>query len=138
MQPIPSKSGPYVDPLKDQTELRRQAPGARHDLSRLEREEIIEMLEQATIRSHAPRPFPFAVAEKTARDHETDTLWSAGTRQSVAANRAIYSEGDRADRIFKVVSGAVRTFQLLEDGRRQVNAFYLAGEMFGLEAGETY
>ncbi|MBB5752921.1 helix-turn-helix domain-containing protein [Prosthecomicrobium pneumaticum] len=94
------------------------------------------MLQQTTIGSRAVRPFPFDVDAKV--EDEAETLWSAATRQTVAANRAIYSEGDRADRMFKVVSGAVRTFQLLEDGRRQVNAFYLAGEMFGLEAGESY
>lgn len=61
-------------------------------------------------------------------------LWSTATRQAFARNRCIYAEGDPADRVFKVVSGAVRTFELLEDGRRQVNAFYLPGEMFGLDA----
>jgi CRP/FNR family nitrogen fixation transcriptional regulator len=65
--------------------------------------------------------------------------WSAiGMRQTVARNREIYAEGERADRIFKVVSGAVRTFELTEDGRRQVNAFYLPGEVFGLEADGDY
>ncbi|WP_439815050.1 helix-turn-helix domain-containing protein [Zavarzinia sp. CC-PAN008] len=65
-------------------------------------------------------------------------LWAMGTRQTFARNREIYAEGNSADRVFKVVSGAVRTFQLLEDGRRQVNAFYLQGEIFGLEASESY
>jgi len=97
------------------------------------------MLGQATLGSQIGAPFPFAAnAAKVAEEADAGDLWAAGARQNVGANRAIYSEGDRADRIFKVVSGAVRTFRLLEDGRRQVNAFYLAGEMFGLEAGESY
>lgn len=95
------------------------------------------MLNHATVSSQPTQPFRFHAA---ATDHAEgeDSLWTAATRQTFVANRSVYSEGDAADRMFKVVTGAVRTFRLLEDGRRQVNAFYLAGEMFGLEAGETY
>jgi CRP/FNR family transcriptional regulator, nitrogen fixation regulation protein len=32
----------------------------------------------------------------------------------------------------------VRTCKLLRDGRRQIGAFYLAGDMFGLEPGEQH
>jgi len=83
----------------------------------------------------SPTPIGYPTGQTAA---DPGDLWSTATRQTFARNRAIYSEGDRADRVFKVVSGAVRTFQLLEDGRRQVNAFYLAGEMFGLEATGDY
>jgi CRP/FNR family nitrogen fixation transcriptional regulator len=36
------------------------------------------------------------------------------------------------------VSGAVRTSKLLSDGRRQIDAFHLPGDIFGLEAGEEH
>ncbi|MFD1719915.1 cyclic nucleotide-binding domain-containing protein, partial [Georgenia deserti] len=47
----------------------------------------------------------------------------------------IFAEGDEADVFYKVVSGAVRTYKLLSDGRRQIDAFHLAGEIFGAGAG---
>jgi CRP/FNR family nitrogen fixation transcriptional regulator len=37
-----------------------------------------------------------------------------------------------------VVSGAVRTYRVLNDGRRQIGAFLLPGDMFGLEAGASH
>ena len=32
-----------------------------------------------------------------------------------------------------MVAGAVRSYKLLSDGRRQIGAFHLAGDVFGLE-----
>ncbi|MCC6981740.1 MAG: helix-turn-helix domain-containing protein [Bauldia sp.] len=46
----------------------------------------------------------------------------------------IYGEGEPVEYIYKVLSGAVRTYKLLSDGRRQIGAFHLPGEFFGLEA----
>jgi CRP/FNR family transcriptional regulator, nitrogen fixation regulation protein len=57
---------------------------------------------------------------------------------SFARNAEIYGEMEPADYIFKVVSGAVRTYKILIDGRRQIAAFYLPGDTFGLEAGDEY
>jgi len=37
-----------------------------------------------------------------------------------------------------VVSGAVRTYKILADGRRKIGAFYLPGDIFGLEAGTEH
>jgi CRP/FNR family nitrogen fixation transcriptional regulator len=36
------------------------------------------------------------------------------------------------------VSGAVRMYKVLNDGRRQIGAFYLPGDMFGLEVGDLH
>lgn len=36
------------------------------------------------------------------------------------------------------VSGAIRTYKMLSDGRRQINSFHLAGDMFGLENGTIH
>ena len=47
----------------------------------------------------------------------------------------IYGEGEPADYLYKVVSGAVCTYRVLTDGRSQVKSFYLAGDIFGLEFG---
>lgn len=37
-----------------------------------------------------------------------------------------------------VVSGSVRTYKVLVDGRRQICAFHLRGDVFGLEADEAH
>jgi len=61
-----------------------------------------------------------------------------GTARRVAKDEEIFAEGDRAAYFYKVVSGAVRTFKLLSDGRRQIDAFHLPGDIFGLESGEEH
>jgi CRP/FNR family nitrogen fixation transcriptional regulator len=53
-------------------------------------------------------------------------------------NAEIYGESEPADYLYKIVSGAVRTYKVLADGRRQVGAFYLPGDIFGLEIGDEH
>src|ERR1700750_1762200 len=47
----------------------------------------------------------------------------------------IYGEGEPADYVYQVKSGAVQSYKLLSDGRRQIGAFHLPGDIFGLEHG---
>ena len=61
-----------------------------------------------------------------------------GAPMPFARNVEIYGENEPAEYLYKVVSGAVRTYRVLTDGRRQIGAFLLPGDMFGLEAGETH
>ena len=63
---------------------------------------------------------------------------SGGMSQTLRKGEELFAEGDAADWFYKVVTGAIRTSKLLSDGRRQIGAFHLAGEMFGLEAGENH
>src|ERR1700733_16013308 len=51
-----------------------------------------------------------------------------------ARDSEIYAEGAETTSLYKVVSGVVRTCKFLNDGRRQIDAFHLAGDMFGFEA----
>jgi CRP/FNR family nitrogen fixation transcriptional regulator len=51
-----------------------------------------------------------------------------------AAEREIFAEGDPAKSFYKVVGGVVRTCKLLKDGRRQIDAFYVEGDVFGFES----
>jgi len=53
-------------------------------------------------------------------------------------NSEIYGENEPADYVYKVLSGTVRTYKVLNDGRRQVGAFYLPGDVFGLEIGDEH
>lgn len=61
-----------------------------------------------------------------------------GAPMPFARDTEIYGEGEPAEYIYQVVSGAVRTYKMLNDGRRQIGAFYLPGDMFGLEVGEEH
>jgi CRP/FNR family transcriptional regulator, nitrogen fixation regulation protein len=61
------------------------------------------------------------------------TMELMGAPMSFARNAEIYGESEPADYLYKVISGTVRTCKILSDGRRQVGAFYLPGDVFGLE-----
>ena len=51
------------------------------------------------------------------------------------ANEEIFAEEEPTDFVYKVISGTVRTTRLISDGRRQIGAFYMAGDVFGLGSG---
>jgi CRP/FNR family transcriptional regulator, nitrogen fixation regulation protein len=53
-------------------------------------------------------------------------------------NAEIFGEGEPAEFVYKVLSGSVRNYRLLSDGRRQINGFYLPGDIFGVEFGEEH
>jgi len=57
---------------------------------------------------------------------------------SFKRNVEIYGENEPADYLYKVISGAVRTYKVLSDGRRQIGAFYMPGDVFGLESGKQH
>jgi CRP/FNR family nitrogen fixation transcriptional regulator len=61
-----------------------------------------------------------------------------GARMSYARNVEIFGEGEPVEYIYKVVSGAVRSCRVLDDGRRQVTAFHMPGQVFGLEIGQEH
>jgi CRP/FNR family transcriptional regulator, nitrogen fixation regulation protein len=50
----------------------------------------------------------------------------------------IFGQAEPADYIYQVIEGAVRTHKLLSDGRRQIGAFHLPGDIFGLENGDSH
>ena len=52
--------------------------------------------------------------------------------QHLSAGELLFSEGDKADSVFEVLSGMVRLYKLLPDGRRQVTGFLTAGQLLGL------
>ncbi len=54
------------------------------------------------------------------------------------AGAEIYAQGETAGYVYQVVFGAVRVYRLMADGRRQISAFHLSGEIFGFEADPTH
>jgi CRP/FNR family transcriptional regulator, nitrogen fixation regulation protein len=61
-----------------------------------------------------------------------------GATMSYTRNAEIFGENETVDYLYKVVSGSVRTYKILSDGRRQIGGFYLPGDIFGLEFGDEH
>lgn len=60
---------------------------------------------------------------------------SAGVARTLCKGEELFAEGDVSDFFYKAVSGAIRTYKLLADGRRQIDDFHFTGDIFGLETG---
>jgi CRP-like cAMP-binding protein len=98
------------------------------------------MLTQTAIRTYSPKP---ATAQPRSgqlarKDARSGTIEMMGALMTFARNGEIYGENEAADYLYKVVSGTARTYKVLIDGRRQIGAFHLPGDMFGLETGEVH
>jgi CRP/FNR family transcriptional regulator, nitrogen fixation regulation protein len=104
------------------------------------------MLTQAAVRSDAFRVVPNSAFSSAARPagrpaygsrgeiHSLDeNLMLMGATMSYPRNTEIFGENEPADYVYKVVSGSVRTYNILSDGRRQIGGFYLPGDIFGIE-----
>ena len=99
------------------------------------------MLMQTSMSAVAPRPAPERSRTAPARAGIAalvDQMDLMGARMSFTRNAEIYGENEPADYVYKVVSGAVRTYKIFDDGRRQIGGFYFPGEAFGLELGEEH
>ena len=68
----------------------------------------------------------------------TDTFSMIGATLPFRRNAEIFGEGEPSEYVYRVQSGAVRTSKLLSDGRRQIGAFHMPGDIFGLEAGDLH
>src|SRR5262245_10419009 len=94
------------------------------------------MLPQTSTRSASPK---LIQAMPLVGSHTLDgNIELMGAPMSFSRNEEIYGEGEPADYLYKVVSGTVRTYKVLADGRRQIGAFYLPGDIFGLETGDEH
>jgi CRP/FNR family transcriptional regulator, nitrogen fixation regulation protein len=60
------------------------------------------------------------------------------TEFSYRKDEEIYGEDEPAEYVYQIIRGAVRTYKLLSDGRRQIGTFHLPGDMFGLELGNNH
>jgi CRP/FNR family transcriptional regulator, nitrogen fixation regulation protein len=53
-------------------------------------------------------------------------------------NGQLYCEGDPSTYLYNIVSGVARSYRMTADGRRQIVAFYVAGDFFGFEVGGAH
>jgi CRP/FNR family nitrogen fixation transcriptional regulator len=61
-----------------------------------------------------------------------------GTMMLFDSDVEIYGQNEPAEYLYKVISGAVRSYKVLNDGRRQIGSFYMPGDVFGLEIGDDH
>ena len=87
-----------------------------------------------TTTDSAPRPNSLRdlgmTSESTALISLSEFSYRKGTE--------VYGEKEPAEYVYQVKSGAVRSYKLLTDGRRQIGAFHLTGDIFGLENGSAH
>ena len=99
------------------------------------------MLSQTLIPRTASRPVsgraarPLPLVNQPATSNSIELM---GAPMPFARNAEIYGENEPAEYLYKVLSGTVRTYKVLNDGRRQIGAFYLPGDIFGLEVGTEH
>jgi CRP/FNR family transcriptional regulator, nitrogen fixation regulation protein len=85
-------------------------------------------------------------SDRTARPHTLhDIGMTSGSTAIVTLSEFTYKQGteicgekEPAEYIYQVKKGAVRSYKLLSDGRRQIAAFHLVGDIFGLVNGESH
>ena len=97
------------------------------------------MLKQEMVaKSTKPAPGHFAASGTAAKHSLAEAFEMIGAPMEFERNVEIYGEEEPAEYFYQVVRGAVRTYKVLEDGRRQIGAFLLPGDVFGLEAGAAH
>jgi len=106
------------------------------------------MLTQTAVRTDAfRRTVPTRIAPAAAsraiggandRDPLAQSMHLMGATMSYPRNAEIFGENEPADYVYKVISGSVRTYKILSDGRRQIGGFYLPGDVFGLQFAEEH
>src|ERR1700686_1658572 len=87
-------------------------------------------------RPFAPTPRPTgrpAFGGRAEANSLDESLQLMGATMSYPRNTEIFGENEPADYVYKVVSGSVRTYNILSDGRRQIGGFYMPGDIFGIE-----
>ena len=84
------------------------------------------------------RPANAVHSDAVNADSLSQSMHLMGATMSYPRDSEIFGENEPADYLYKVVSGSVRTYRILSDGRRQVGGFYLPGDIFGLEFAEEH
>jgi len=69
---------------------------------------------------------------------ETHSANRIGTGRVQPNQTVIYHQGDDIEGFYRVNSGVVMVYRLLEDSQRQIAGFFTEGDFFGLSAGSQY
>jgi CRP/FNR family nitrogen fixation transcriptional regulator len=87
--------------------------------------------------SYFEAPQAAMAATALLEDHPA-AIETAGVRMHYERDEEIFGEGEPSRNVYRVVSGSVRTYRVLSDGRRQIVEFHLAGDVFGLDGDLTH
>jgi CRP/FNR family transcriptional regulator len=83
--------------------------------------------------SHAALP---GFIDGTRKDLKTfDEMLSGQSSRKLDPGQHLFHQGDDDRNIYKIETGLVRLYRILNDGRRQIISFRFAGDILGLEAG---
>jgi CRP-like cAMP-binding protein len=97
------------------------------------KEQIMHTQSIATSRTNTIRVRPSLVDITLFNDPELSGVVMPFTKGS-----EIYGEKEPVDYVYKLLTGSVRTYSVLNDGRRHIGAFYLPGDIFGMESGPEH
>jgi CRP/FNR family nitrogen fixation transcriptional regulator len=86
----------------------------------------------------APFQAPQAVMATALLEDHPAAVDTAGVRMHYDRDEEIFGDGEPSRNVYRVVSGAVRTYRVLSDGRRQIVEFHLAGDVFGLDGDQHH
>lgn len=75
------------------------------------------------------RPRPSTLVDFGLASSSSPTVWSSEI--TYRRGTEICGEKEPAEYVYRVKEGAVRSYKLLSDGRRQIGAFHLTGDIFG-------
>lgn len=62
-----------------------------------------------------------------------ESLRAAGVVLHLVQGQEVFVQGQANDQIYRLVSGVVRLCRLFKNGRRQIEAFHIAGDVFGFD-----
>ena len=88
----------------------------------------------ATFKIAVPFPFmgtPVERAPENLQEHLV-VLREFGGSLRFSRNETVFQEGDRAQNIYRIVSGTIRLCRHTPDGRRHIAEFALPGDLFGV------
>jgi CRP-like cAMP-binding protein len=91
---------------------------------------------QTSVRAPVSQPVPQGLP--VAKNSLSGAFDMIGAAMTFARNEEVFGEGEQAEYLYQVKTGCIRTYKVLNDGRRQIGAFYLPGDVFGIEAGEQH
>ena len=78
------------------------------------------------VSANTAKPVPSQLSELARQD----AFWS---ELKIRGGLKLFGEAEPADYIYQIREGAVRTYKQLSDGRRQIGAFHLAGDVLAVE-----
>jgi len=77
------------------------------------------------------------IASSLSRTRLAEHEWPRSKRRFIAGKSHLYTEGDPRTHVYRILSGAICLYRMLEDGRRQVVDFAFTGDVIGLGAGQV-